>query len=1109
MIRHKKALAAILSAAMVMTSVCVPVMAEESAGFEVETEEVAVEETADTNEEVSEEVVGVEAETVSEEALDSEAVSEDSADEAETDAAVAVTITKAEGYEEGAYATWSKIADAKGYRAYVKAKADSEWIKLDNELVRTYEDYVRADAVGLAAGTYNLKIVTVMSDDTTAETVTADLTVTNYDRSGFAFSSDSMLEANKDKNPTKINTAKDGLGAYKADGTLKDGAQVIYVTNETANKVQAKIAINNKGGEDTFTGLQNIIYGLQKGYHTKPVDIRIVGTIYDSSMDGFGSSAEGLQVKGAKAYQNMNLTIEGIGEDAGIHGFGILIRNSSNCEFRNFAVMACMDDSLSLDTANSLIWIHDMDFFYGKTGGDSDQAKGDGTVDIKGHSSFITVAYNHLFDNGKSSLCGMKSENERDYITYHHNWFDHSDSRHPRIRSMSVHIYNNYFDGNAKYGVGVTMGASAFVEKNYFRAVKHPMLSSKQGTDAKGDGTFSGENGGMIKAFDNVMEESGSVIYQDKSATDFDAILVSKRDDKVTDYKTIAGGTGYNNFDTAMDLHAKNLEETSTVKATVTAKAGRLNGGDFKWTFEKADDGDYSLNTALKAAVMSYKAPVKKIGGVEGENTTPVGQAATAGSDDDDPTSEDDDDEDGPTSIIDSEGNITHNFTEDLLSSPFFRISGNTSSSKGTASYGGKSFTVCLKMESATNITFTTKGSSDTLKLVMGGATENAKVDDKKISAVGGVITVENIAPGTHTITKGDTANLFYIVLSGEPSDVAVTKVTLNKKALSLKVGESDTLTATVEPADATRKGVKWSSSNTAVAIVDASGKVTAKGAGEADITATSTDNKEIKDTCKVTVTAADPADPSDPTDPSNPTDPTDPTNPTNSEDFVFSTIQGIDVSGNTISFNIAVAKEAEYNGKGAKPQVIVSINGIELNPANKEVQIKYKNNKLASLDAKGNSIVTNPKKQPVITIKIKKAEYKKIKFAKGANEVSFDIKPMDLSKRVVAATPADIKKAEQVSANKVLKKAMVEKVVVDPEKGEKGIKDLKLNFKKDVDFAYMLATVDAEGKVTGYTGSLLDSTQVAPGNTYGVYLIGKGNFTGTTKNAIASIQIP
>ena len=67
---------------------------------------------------------------------------------------------------------------------------------------------------------------------------------------------------------------------------------------------------------------------------------------------------------------------------------------------------------------------------------------------------------------------------------------------------------------------------------------------------------------------------------------------------------------------------------------------------------------------------------------------------------------------------------------------------------------------------------------------------------------------------------------------------VAVESVTLDKTSLSLTEGESATLTATVNPSNATDKTVSWSSSNTSVATVDSNGKVTAVKAGTATITA-------------------------------------------------------------------------------------------------------------------------------------------------------------------------------------------------------------------------------------------------------------------------------
>ena len=81
-------------------------------------------------------------------------------------------------------------------------------------------------------------------------------------------------------------------------------------------------------------------------------------------------------------------------------------------------------------------------------------------------------------------MCGMKSETGENWITYHHNWFDHSDSRHARVRTMTVHMYNNYYQHCDVYGVGATMGSNIFMESNYFDAVKRPIMSSQQGTDA-------------------------------------------------------------------------------------------------------------------------------------------------------------------------------------------------------------------------------------------------------------------------------------------------------------------------------------------------------------------------------------------------------------------------------------------------------------------------------------------------------------------------------------------------------------------------------------------------------------------------------------------------
>ena len=92
---------------------------------------------------------------------------------------------------------------------------------------------------------------------------------------------------------------------------------------------------------------------------------------------------------------------------------------------------------------------------------------------------------------------------------------------------------------------------------------------------------------------------------------------------------------------------------------------------------------------------------------------------------------------------------------------------------------------------------------------------------------------------------------------------VSVSSITLDKTSLTLEEGQTATLQATVLPSNATNKKVTFESSNTAVLTVDASGKISAKKAGSATVTAKSADGK-VKATCIITVkekTVADPID--------------------------------------------------------------------------------------------------------------------------------------------------------------------------------------------------------------------------------------------------------
>lgn len=107
----------------------------------------------------------------------------------------------------------------------------------------------------------------------------------------------------------------------------------------------------------------------------------------------------------------------------------------------------------------------------------------------------------------------------------------------------------------------------------------------------------------------------------------------------------------------------------------------------------------------------------------------------------------------------------------------------------------------------------------------------------------------------TFTVTATNSAGSDSKELSLTVKSVSVTGVKLDQKSLTLQENGSATLTATVEPANASNQDITWKSSDTSIATVDANGTVTAISAGTATITATAQDGSGVSASCSVTVT--------------------------------------------------------------------------------------------------------------------------------------------------------------------------------------------------------------------------------------------------------------
>ena len=700
-----------------------------------------------------------------------------------------IQIVEAQGWLESAYVKFGLVEGAKSYHAYIKGGQFGDFTKMDDQLVRNYGSYGRADMVGLQAGTYEMKIVPVDAEgaEMTAQAGSAaNLEVVNYSREGFAF--------------------KDGYapGAYNSDGTLKQGAKVFYVTKNTAKTISTTVT----GAESNpCVGIQSIIDAYQKGKDKTPITFRFIGLIEKGDLDHISSSEEGLQVKGKNADSELNMTFEGIGDDATIKGFGFLVRNSKGVEFRNIGIMRCMDDGISLDTDNSNIWVHHNDVFYGPNGG-GDHAKGDGAVDVKSDSKLVTVSYNHYWDTGKSNMFGMKSESGPNYVSYDHNWFDHSDSRHPRVRTMSVHVWNNYFDNVAKYGVGATSGSSVFVENNYFKKTKKPILSSQQGTDAQGSGTFSGEDGGMIKAYGNYFDKSISnfkyYTQKNPASTGYDAYETESRDEQVPETEvTRVGGTKYDNFDTnASVMYAYTAVAAADVPALVTGYygAGRMNHGDFSYSFPDNvgnDTSDSAYDATLGGLLDNYKSALVGIFGDEN---------ASGGGDNGGGDNGGGDNGGGDNGGGDTEGVILATF-DGAPSHSMFTVGGSYGDGKIT--YNGTYYKKGIKLDSKGSITFTpTKDYNMVLVLATAKNGRDVKINGEK-TTVSGTTNTEGayyemepiaITAGTeYVITKGSGESIVMIIKL-TPANEGTTSINeeLRMKNEELRMKSEDFSTAAV-----------------------------------------------------------------------------------------------------------------------------------------------------------------------------------------------------------------------------------------------------------------------------------------------------------------------
>ena len=392
-----------------------------------------------------------------------------------------IQITSCSGLNESGYVEFEKLSVAEDYLIYVKSNS-TNYIKLDYKNVYVQElanGKMRADLLGFSKGTYDVKVVPIVDGlEKDGLSSVCRLEMVAYDRSGYAHFN-----------------YNDGVGAYKDDGTLKDNAIIIYVTDENKNNVMSTVDeiqsamftvpglnikaegigwwINNaqysKQGSNTYSETGSLL-GFDSLNDEHPIVIRIVGkvtapdglTAYDSTNQGgtVGDNGNMARMKNLK-----NVTIEGVGYDAEIEGWGIHFicsdttgNRGKSFEARNLTFDQYTEDALGMEgvqestkiTASvERCWIHHITFLpgYCANPAESDKAEGDGSCDFK-RGQYYTMSYCYYENCHKTNLIGSSDSSLQYNISFHHNIWYNCGSRIPLLRQANLHFYNNYVYGN-------------------------------------------------------------------------------------------------------------------------------------------------------------------------------------------------------------------------------------------------------------------------------------------------------------------------------------------------------------------------------------------------------------------------------------------------------------------------------------------------------------------------------------------------------------------------------------------------------------------------------------------------------------------------------------
>jgi pectate lyase len=305
-----------------------------------------------------------------------------------------------------------------------------------------------------------------------------------------------------------------------------------------------------------------------------------------------------------------------IGTGAGVElvNAGFKLINVSNVIFRNFTVRDSYipgdwdgkrpdndRDGIQLDTSHH-IWVDHMKF----------ERMGDGMIDTRKDSDYLTYSWNVFADNNKALGVGWTS-NAVTKMTIHHNWIRNTVQRNFSLdNTAAAHVYNNYLQDIGQYGMMGRNAAKVVLEGNYFTAVADPVVAKDPATEiVNRDNIFDATRGRK----DNVgtaFDPTQSYAYTKDSAANVPGVVTSSagpRENKApgttTEVTVALDGTGdFGSVQAAIG----SIPAGNTQPRTITIKPGFYRESVNIW----ADRPNVTLQGATgnpSDVVISYDTP--------------------------------------------------------------------------------------------------------------------------------------------------------------------------------------------------------------------------------------------------------------------------------------------------------------------------------------------------------------------------------------------------------------------------------------------------------------------------------------------------------------------